>query len=66
MINLEDARKQIAEYIEFYNTKRLHSSLFYLTPDDYLKGNVEEKLKVRENKLTEARNNRIKIRNLAS
>ena len=66
MINLEDARKQIAEYIEFYNTKRLHSSLFYLTPEDYLKGNVEEKLKVRENKLNEARNNRIKIRNLAS
>ncbi|MDQ3194674.1 MAG: IS3 family transposase, partial [Bacteroidota bacterium] len=36
MINLEDARKQIQDYIEFYNTKRLHSSLFYLTPDDYL------------------------------
>jgi len=66
MINITDARKQIAEYIEFYNTKRLHSSLFYLTPNDYLKGNVEEKLKVRQNKLNEARNNRIKIRNLAS
>ena len=34
MINLEDARKQIDEYVEFYNTKRLHSSLFYLTPND--------------------------------
>ncbi len=66
MINLEDARRQIAEYIEFYNTKRLHSSLFYLTPVDYLKGCLKEKLEVRESKLTEARNNRIKIRNLAS
>lgn len=66
MINLKDAKKQIAVYIEFYNTKRLHSSLFYLTPDDYLKETVKEKLEVRENKLTEARNNRIKIRNLAS
>ncbi len=62
MINLEDARKQISEYIEFYNTKRLHSSLFYLTPDDYLKGTEKEKLQVREIKLTEARSNRIKIR----
>ncbi|HAY33604.1 MAG TPA: IS3 family transposase [Bacteroidetes bacterium] len=64
MINLEDARKQIKEYIEFYNTKRLHSSLYYLTPDDYLKGTVKEKLEVRENKLTEARSNRIKARSL--
>jgi transposase InsO family protein len=28
-INLNDARKQIASYINYYNTKRLHSSLFY-------------------------------------
>ncbi|MBS1552603.1 MAG: IS3 family transposase [Bacteroidetes bacterium] len=62
MINLDDARKQIAEYIEFYNTKRLHSSLYYLTPDDYLKGTVKEKLEARENKLQQARNNRINTR----
>lgn len=62
MINLDDARKQIREYIEFYNTKRLHSSLYYLTPDDYLKGTVKEKLEVRENKLQHARNNRINTR----
>jgi len=37
MINLEDARKQINEFVEFYNTKRLHSSLFYLTPNDFMK-----------------------------
>jgi len=66
MINLEDAKKQISNYVEYYNTMRLHSSLFYLTPDDYLKGNVKEKLEVRENKLTEARNNRINLRSLAS
>jgi transposase InsO family protein len=63
MINLEDARKQIADYIEFYNTKRLHSSLYYLTPDDFLQGRVKDKLEVRENKLTEARKNRIEMRN---
>jgi len=64
MINLEDARKQIREYIEFYNTKRLHSSLFYLTPKDYLDGTVKEKLEERENKLQQARKNRIEIRNV--
>ena len=63
MINIEDARKQIDEYIEFYNTKRLHSSLYYLTPNDYLNGSIKEKLEVRENKLQEARKNRIEIRN---
>lgn len=62
-INIEDARNQIAIYVEFYNTKRLHSSLNYLTPEDYMLGRVKEKLDVRENKLTEARKNRIEIRN---
>jgi transposase InsO family protein len=62
-INLEDARIQIAEYVEFYNTKRLHSSLNYLTPEDYMIGRMKEKLEVREIKLTEARKNRIELRN---
>lgn len=62
-VNLDDARKQINEYIEFYNTKRLHSSLYYLTPEDFMMERVKNKLKVREDKLTEARNNRIEIRN---
>lgn len=59
LINLEDARKQISSYIEFYNTKRLHSSLFYLTPEDFLKGRVDQKLEVRNNKLNEAKNKRL-------
>lgn len=62
MINIEDARKQIKEYIEFYNTKRLHSSLYYLTPNDYINDTIKEKLEVRERKLQEARKNRIEIR----
>lgn len=62
MINIEDARKQIKEYIEFYNTKRLHSSLYYLTPNDYINDTVKEKLELREIKLQEARKNRIEIR----
>lgn len=62
-INIDDARKQISKYIDFYNTKRLHSSLYYLTPEDFLMERVKVKLRVRESKLTQARNNRIEIRN---
>ena len=63
LIDLEDARKQVASYIEFYNSKRLHSSLYFLTPEDFLFNRVEEKLKVREDKITKARLNRIEVRN---
>ena len=38
MTDLEEARRLIAQYVEQYNTKRLHSALQYLTPDDYLQG----------------------------
>jgi transposase InsO family protein len=55
MIDLDDARNQVSQYIEFYNTKRLHSSLFYLTPLDFLLGRVDEKLRIREEKIQRAR-----------
>lgn len=61
-INLEDARNQINKYVDFYNTKRLHSSLFYLTPVDFLNGSVEEKLRIRQNKLNQAKLNRFKTK----
>lgn len=62
LINLADARKQIADYIDYYNTKRLHSSLYYLTPEDFLFDRVKEKLNLREMKLKVAKENRIKAR----
>lgn len=33
--NSEIARKKITEYIRYYNTARIHSSLGYLTPHDF-------------------------------
>ncbi len=65
LINLDDARKQIACYIDYYNKKRLHSSLFYLTPEDFLLNRVEDKLKNRERKLKEAKMNRFEVRNVS-
>lgn len=59
-ITLDDARNQIFKYIEKYNKERLHSSLFYLTPEDYLLGKVDDRLAEREKKLKEALENRLK------
>lgn len=59
LITMEDAQKQFKEFIEFYNKKRLHSSLYYLTPDDFLCGRVQERLELREEKLRKAELNRI-------
>jgi transposase InsO family protein len=54
-VDLEDARRLIAKYIEHYNTKRLHSALYYLTPQDFLLGRVKERLEEREQKYARAR-----------
>jgi putative transposase len=63
LISLDDARKQVTNYIEFYNTKRLHSSLYFLTPDDFLFDRIEVKLKIREDKLLKAKLNRCEVWN---
>lgn len=60
MINLDDARSQIARYIDHYNNHRLHSALFYLRPVDFLSGNVDELLQERQSKLDRATENRVK------
>lgn len=64
VIDLDDARKQIANFIEYYNTKRLHSSLFYLTPDDFLNGRITEKLDLRNIKLHLAKIARYEVKNV--
>ena len=55
MLDLQDARNQISEYVVTYNTKRLHSALNYLTPEDYVMGRQEQKIKEREEKLKRAK-----------
>lgn len=62
LISMEDAQQQFQKFIDFYNTKRLHSSLYYLTPEDFLCGRVKERLEVREEKLRKAELNRINKR----
>jgi hypothetical protein len=45
--------------------QRLHSSLYYLTPEDFLNGRIDERLKLLGEKLYQARLNRIEAKNAA-
>jgi len=54
MISMDIARKEIAQYVHRYNNDRLHSSLFFLRPVDFLNGNVDQLLKARQEKIDKA------------
>lgn len=55
LLGLDDARKIIDQYVEEYNCRRLHSSIYYLTPMDVLEGRMATRLKGREEKLRRAK-----------
>lgn len=57
-LSLDDARRLVAEYIEHYNTVRLHSAIGYIAPADKLNGKAEEIFKERDRKLEAAREQR--------
>jgi transposase InsO family protein len=59
MISVEDARKKISDYIEYYNTKRLHSGIYYLTPQEVFEGKMEERLAERQAKLDNEKKQRM-------
>jgi putative transposase len=54
-LNLEDARRIVAEFVNEYNTKRLHSGIGYITPRDRLEGRDHMIREERQRKLAEAR-----------
>ena len=53
-LSLEDARRLLAEFVEHYNTVRLHSAIGYVTPADKLAGREEAIWAERKRKLAEA------------
>ena len=53
--NYREAERQIARIVYWYNNERLHSSLKYLTPRQYYRGNPDDLLRIREAKLQKAR-----------
>ena len=61
-LSLEDARRVVGEFVEHYNTVRLHSALGYITPRDRLEGRHTEIYAMRDRKLETAREVRKKNR----
>jgi len=57
-LSLEDARRVVAEFVEHYNTVRLHSALGYVTPQDRMEGRHQEIYAARDRKLEAAREQR--------
>jgi len=58
-LNLDDLKKQLEIYIQYYNYQRLHSSIGYITPWDMLQGNQKQIQLERKEKLNNASKNRI-------
>jgi len=64
-LNLEDAQRIVAKYVEHYNTIRLHSAIGYVTPKDKLEGRAPLILAARDRKLEQARERRKEKRHAA-
>ncbi len=57
-LSLEDAKRLTGEFIDYYNTQRLHSAIGYITPADRLAGRQDEIHTIRDKKLEAARERR--------
>jgi len=64
-LSLEDARRIVSEYVDYYNNVRLHSAIGYVTPKDKLAGNDKRIFAERDRKLEEARERRKERRQAA-
>ena len=57
-LSLDEARRQVGEFVIDYNTVRLHSAIGYITPQARLEGRHQEILAQRDRKLVLARERR--------
>ena len=57
-LNYQDACLRMADWIAYYNSKRLHSAIWYLTPNDVFYSRTTERLAERKEKLHTAFINR--------
>lgn len=61
LANLGQARAIITQWVEHYNTERLHAGLGYLTPAEFYCGNPTARIEERRAKLATARRERQRI-----
>jgi putative transposase len=64
-LSLEDGRKLVEQFVQRYNTVRLHSAIGYVTPQDKLLGREKLIFAERDRKLQEAREQRKRNRQTA-
>jgi hypothetical protein len=57
-LTLEDARRIVAGYVDYYNHVRLHSAIGHITPKDKLEGKEKAIFAERDRKLEQARERR--------
>lgn len=57
-VSLEDAQRIVKQFVEYYNTERLHSAIGYITPKDKLEGRAQAIFDLRDQKLEAARSQR--------
>jgi putative transposase len=60
--NLEQARRIVGDFVEHYNSTRLHGAIGYVTPHDVLAGRAKAIHEERDRKLEAARAQRAKRR----
>jgi transposase InsO family protein len=63
--DLDEARRRVEAYVEYYNHVRLHSAVGYITPADKLNGLEKVIAQERDRKLEEARTRRQQARQAA-
>jgi putative transposase len=61
-LSLEQARRVVEHFVEYYNEVRLHSAIGYVTPRDMVEGRAKAIHAERDRKLEEARDRRQKAR----
>lgn len=64
-LSLEDAREIVGEFVEYYNNLRLHSAIGYIAPYDKLVGHENSIFAHRDEKLSQARQERKQRRRAA-
>jgi putative transposase len=57
-LSIEEARRLVGQFVEYYNHTRLHSALGYVTPADRLAGRQQAIFTARDQKLAAARERR--------
>jgi transposase InsO family protein len=57
-LTVEDAKRITGDFIDYYNTQRLHSGIGYIAPKDRLEGRQYQIHKARDKKLEDARQRR--------